>query len=298
MLLSLGHAAPHLELRFRILSSSQAQTWARLLEESLEAGGIQERDRFVNFHPNAFAERDEVIEVIRDTVGKLQKLHPNIEFGELDFSNIQKEVNRLHVNFADRHLVFHDLSAQSLSLWDLFNVKLHQLESVARRQAMELGSGIRNAYLNVSFSNSRRVSLKAEDFREGVLYRNFGVCYLGYCQVGRHISELYFSKDRGVPKEHIQPFQQMGPDFRIWFGHNQGQKAGRELVANIEKWFREDESGKFAELGLQWDHNALGIPHIPVAALEEMIFSEHKITELQDQVHAHRYVSGIQLLTE
>lgn len=296
--LVLGRSAPHLELRFRILSTPIAKKWSQLLAASLCGGGIKERERFVNFSPDSKIEHENLVNSIKEISKRLSIIHPEIDFGSIDFSDTQKEVNRLHVNFADRHLVYHDLTSSSFKDWEAFNYKLHQLESVARRATIEKASGIKNALLNVTYCNSPSIKLSVDDFKEGVLYRTFGVCYVAYSQVGRHISELFYSNDFDVPDAHIQPFDTMRADMRIWFGHNQSQTAAREFLGKIRKWFSEEWREKFEKLGLVWDCNALGIPEIPVAVLEEPIFTDERIIAMQDEIFRQSYVHDVVILED
>ena len=117
-----------LNLRFSIRATALAQRWARLLKQDLSFG-IRENDRFQGFYKDPKTGIDHGIKRVLFLIEKLKPLHPEIQFGEIDFSDVQKEVNRLHVNFADRHLVKKDLSEQSFQHWNDLNVVLHQMES-------------------------------------------------------------------------------------------------------------------------------------------------------------------------
>jgi hypothetical protein len=292
--LSLGKPAPFLELTFNVRSTRLAALWSDSVADCLKSGGLRDRFRFANFASSYQQEKEDRISAIQDILVKLHSLHPEIDFGNVDFSDPQTEVNRLHVNFADRHLIRHDMRPESLQLWSDFNSQLHLFESAIGGKMTTNNLGIRGANLTITFKDPKILPLAPDDFDDAVLYRSFGTVYLEYSQVGRHILELFNSGDTNVPKEHIQPFSKMSADMFIWFGHNQGHSYALEVSRQLEQWFVQQKShSPFAELQLDWNPRALGVGFIPVATLAQPMFSTCEINELQKSIGQHQYVANI-----
>lgn len=297
MIVSFGEGStPAFELRFTILSGPTAQTWARFMAMSLSNKGVRERRRFSNFQADAQVELRENLQKLQDCVVELRSLSPHIEFGELDFRDPQKEINRLHIQFADRHLTDRDISRETAPVWAEFNLLLHRAESVLYREQLEARTKIKNAVINVTMYNDITEKLRAQQFaNEGVLFRTFGVCYAAYPQVGRHIREIFFTKDLDIPSEHVRPFDTLSADFFIWMGHSQGHAMAIDVERQMEKWYREDGKEILKNAGLEWDLYRLGVPDIPVASLEQPLFSTHDIWALQEKIANHPYVAAIYL---
>jgi hypothetical protein len=292
--LTLGKTEPRLKLCFKIRKTKPAQLWAQCIFHAIKNGGIDERDRFCNFSIDPQEEIEKHLQVIHGLIENIKALHPEIDFGRIDFSNIQNEVNRLHVNFADRHLVKKDLLPTSEELWKEFNSRLHQMETIFRRTEIEKKVGIRNADLTLTFKGTETKDLDSEDFEEAVLFKSFGVCYLEYSQVGRNIVELFTSKDTEVPKDHIQPFTTMSANSYFWFGHQQGHSYAKEFEAKLKDWFLNGPI-PFEKYGFSWNRKKLGIGLIPVASLEESFFSENEIRELQNEIYKRQYVFEVEV---
>lgn len=301
-ILSLGKKAPNLFLRFKIRNTPLAHRWRDLFVKAVSDGKIYERERFVNFNPEPESELQEKLVALSFLMAEIQKVQPEITFNDFDFnptpiSKMGDHINRLHQHFADRHLIAKDLTEKSYSLWLKFNTCLHEMESVCHRMKIEEKSGLRNAFMYLTFDNrdEDRVQLTEDDFKTGVLWRSFGTVYLAYSQVGRHIAELYFSKDLDVDPRHVDPFKYMSPNVRIWFGHNQSHSHAREYEKELREWFERDEAGLFKKLGMSWDPDRLGVKEIPIAHLAEPVFSDQEITHVQNQIFEHSYIHSIEL---
>lgn len=259
-----------------------ARAWLAAVEEALPHG-LNERDRFCGFSPDPEDEIRRQCTEITAVVDRLRPLHPEIAFGRLDFSNPQAEVNRLHVGFADRHLLRHDLNEANSKLWEELNSRLHLVEAILRGMRNREQTGISSAQFTPTFKSAPALPLGRDDFRDAVLYKNFGTVYLEYSQVGRNFMELFVSGDTLLEDEHIQPFRKMSANCFFWFGHHQGHRAGREAEEKIKAWFHSSPID-FARLGYTWDRQELGIGLIPVATLEQLLFSVDEINAFQRRV--------------
>ena len=247
----------HLDLRFYVLTSDLAQRWGALLKKDLPCG-IREGERFQGFNEDSKEEIDRGIRKVISLVERLKPLHPEVKFGTLDFSNIQNEVNRLHVNFADRHLLRKDLTEESFQYWNDLNVILHQLEFYLYDKRLKKGnkSSVSRARFTVTFHSHEKQDLTDKDYETAVLNRTFGDIYLTYSQIGRHIESLYWGQDNKIPLKHIQLFRKFSSDFCVYLGPSYDQSYHLYLLNEIKKWFYKEEK-HLSQIGLSWDPKRL-----------------------------------------
>ena len=52
--------------------------------------------------------------------------------------------------------------------------------------------------------------------------RKYGECYVNYCQIGRHIFEMFNNQDEHAHDDHIIPLNRIGGSAYIWLGPNTG----------------------------------------------------------------------------
>ena len=282
-----------INLRFRIRQTKLAERWAALLKQDLPYG-VRENNRFCGFYRDPKESIEREIRRINFLIERLKPLYPEIDFGKIDWTDIQKEVNRLHVRFADRHIVKKDLTKQSFQYWNDLNVALHQMEAYL--------SDMRNnsqpfpcAEFTVTFHNQQKQDLSDKDYENAVLNRTFGQVYLNYSQVGRHIMELYQSKDETLPLEHIRPFNKMSSDFFVHFGPSYGHELHLSKLKKVKKWFFEREK-QFSQIGLSWDPQKLRLGQLPVAHLEEPLLALKEIKAFLKKMARFQKVESVEAL--
>lgn len=280
-----------LKLPYRIRSTELAQQWAQLIARK-NSSMIRERTRFQNFGGSDGL--DEKFTRVTELLDRLKPLHPELDFGVVDFSDVQAEVNRIHVHFADRHLVKQDLYPESSRYWNDLNVVLHEMESALASAENVAQYSIPLARLVVTYSDSDKVLLTNQDYQDATLALQFGCIYLNYSRVGRHIEELFLSDDLDVPPEHVKLFDRMSQDFYCHFGQTQSHNRHLLELKAMESWFKRNQKF-FDRCGLQWDPIRLCIGHLPVAYLEEPLFSVREILTLQKKIARHRFVRSVEI---
>ena len=283
----------HLDLNFKIRQTDLAQRWANLIKKDLPYG-IRESDRFTGFYEDPQTGIEKGIPKIISLIENLKPLHPEIDFGTVDFTDVQSEVNRIHVNFADRHLVRKDLTKKSFQYWNDLNFILHQMESYLYDMKESGSSNLLRADFTVTFYNQKKGTLTDKDYENAVLNQTFGVIYLNYAQVGRHIMELYWSKDEQLPLEHIQLFKKLGSDFFVYLGPSYGYNVHLTLISRVKEWFHKKEK-YFSKVGLSWNPQSLCIGWLPVAQLEEIYHSIKEAKAFQRKVAQFQKVESITL---
>lgn len=255
-----------LSLSFDIAAHSAAQKWAYSLERAIQTSQLLERKRWYNFPGKTLGSLESVASALNKVIEDINKIHSNLIADCVDLYDIQRSVNRLHVHFADSHLVQQRITAESYPLWFEFNNLLHAFEAVERSQKSELESGLPDASIVFTWEQNFRQPLKAPDYTEFTVAKKFGTCYINYCQVGRHLYEMFQAQDCELSKEHIQPLRNLSADTYLWLGPTTGPQSLKRRSMAIEQWFLENE-GYFADLGLKWGDPQLAIGWIPVASL-------------------------------
>ena len=102
------------ELNYKIFNNSTSQKWASLLNKDLKRG-IREDDRFYGFSTGEQSVEDSITK-IKALIKRISEVRPSVDFGNADFTNIQAEVNRIHIEFADVHLLKSDNTDELIQL--------------------------------------------------------------------------------------------------------------------------------------------------------------------------------------
>jgi hypothetical protein len=84
--------------------------------------------------------------------------------------------------------------------------------------------------------------LRQEELRDFSLQRSFGVAYLNYCQVGKHLLEAFLDQD--AVTEALRPQTRLSADTLLWFGQEMAYAELEELEARLAIWWEEAEIGK------------------------------------------------------
>ncbi len=283
----------HFDLKFHIRQTDLAQRWASLVKNDLPHG-VREKDRFAGFYKEPKVGIENGIKRVISLIENLKPLHPEIDFGTVDFTDVQSEVNRIHVNFADRHLVKNDLTKQSFQYWNDLNVVLHQMESYLYDMKYGNQKSVSKADITITFYNQKKQELTDKDYENAVLNQTFGNIYINYAQVGRHMMELYWSQDETLPTEHIQLFRKLASDFLLYLGPSRGYDMHLYSLDKMKKWFHTKEK-YFSEIGLSWNPQKLCIGWLPVAYLEEMCYSLKEAKTLQRKISKFQKVEAVEI---
>lgn len=140
-----------------------------------------------------------------------------------------------------------------------FNVEIHRLESLVRAEKS------RNPRVVCTFTDHLREPLRDEDFDNFTLVRRFGEVFINYCEVGRHLLEIYESEDEVVTDGNIRPQRHYSPDFFVWLSENERDEARAKSLENqIYDWFTKSYR---VHLGIQPGNKKNALGYIPVADL-------------------------------
>lgn len=295
LVIRLGATEPRFDIVFRVRPTPIAQAWAKMLAERAAQGPLSEFCYFSHSGNRLAEELDHKIARVRACADEIKRLSPKVNFGVMDFSNIQVELNRLQGDFLRARGIGLAEHPASNPLWQKYEAGLHQLAMVMEKRRELSATGVEQNEITLRFPQGAHEGLQPEDFKSGTLQRNFGTCYLGYSGAGLSIADLFDLRDRGVSLEKIEPFRQFSANAHFYFGPTEGLDHGVERAQRLKKWFYDEWGEIFRERGLKWDLFALGIPQIPVAHLDEPLFSIAEVLALQAKIRERPFLHSVQL---
>lgn len=289
LLVKLGNSeGQSLEIPYRIRSTDAAEIWADCLKKS-QIKGFAEQDRFYGFPGQ---ERNNLAALVNKLDGQIQEIrrrHPELDVPSLDRDQIQASINRLHYEFAHGHIVTEITHNLNDPIWRDFNTCLHALEVVLEDQVFQREFGLNFSFIVFTWNELRRVPIPEKSFQDFSLGYHFGTAYINYCQVGRHIKEMFDAKDDALDDSHIMPFQKISGDTLLWFGATFGNIWAVNRMNKIKTWFHEREE-RFGRLGFKWGDPKLALGYIPVAQMEESLYTGAEIKAFQERLSSFNRV--------
>lgn len=160
-----------------------------------------------------------------------------------------------------------------------FNLLIHALEDDLCQLQRDSRSERRDVRIVVTFKGRRRVPLTISELKEFGLARCFGVAYLNYCMVGKHLLEACLDKDQITGA--IRPQTHLSADTLLWFGASPTPDEMEERKAALDDWWaQEGIERRFAR-----SDPASAVGYLPVADIcltegDALARSEEEITNL------------------
>lgn len=148
--------------------------------------------------------------------------------------------------------------------WALFqyNVNIHAYEKAHLRLPM----------ITCTFHGPRQV-LADEDYDHFTHALQFGYAYINYCEVGKHLLELYEDDDSVCGEENIRPLKYYKADFKLKLGKGMPADVADKYIADFEAWF-DSKQEMFNRLGIYKDkYRALGLITVAKLNIEESGFA-------------------------
>lgn len=274
------------ELLFSIRATPVAQRWAGCLSLANRHSRIHERDRFYNFPGHRDGDERAIVRRIEFCIDRINESFPGLIREKIDEDDVQGSINRIHIHFADTRLNETLKNEQTRDAWAQLNNSLHAYESFLRSRDTEKSAGIPECNIVVTWERSFHRPLEEEDYGHFTVAKKFGTLYVNYCQVGRHLYEIFLSGDEVLADDHIYPLESVSADTYVWLGSTTGPKSLAMREAKIAKWFEENRA-KMNALGFHWGDPRLAIGWIPVA---DFVSSP---SELKDQVRLVTELGGM-----
>ncbi len=289
-LLARDHAGGEIRLHFCLRSTSVAQRWGESLKQANRHSAIRENARFYNFPGHSENSELAIAERIERSIKVINGFFPNLIVGMQPTESVQQGVNRIHLHFADTNLHKKYITEQTSAAWNDLNNALHAYESFLRSRATEKTAGIPESNIVLTWNNPFFQPLLSEDYQYFSVAKKFGTLYVAYCQVGRHLYELFLANDTIAADEHILPLRRLSADTYMWFGSTTGKNSLARREQAIKEWFHLHKE-RLNELGFQWGDPQLAIGWLPVA---DIVGS---YDDLEDQLKLVKELSKMKEIT-
>jgi hypothetical protein len=261
-------------LHFKTYNTPVAQRWQQSLRWACEGSRIREDQRIYNFPQGSLSDK-EIISQIESCLAEIQKKAPDqIPALKVDIHDPQNSVNQIHIHFVDSDR--YNARGLAPQAWNDLNNWLHAYESHLRSAKTSQESGLPEANLVVTWHDPFIQDLQDEDYKHFTIKKKFGTCYINYCQVGRHLLEMFLADDDVAKDEHISPLRKLSADSYFWFGTTTGPRSYEKKMFAIQAWFQKHEQ-RLNSLGFFWSDPRIALGWIPVAELIDL-------PELEDQM--------------
>lgn len=285
-----------LELKYNLHQNPSAQIWFECLKNAVENSFV-DSTQFYNFKNRPDLTTENLVQVLEKTITELTPFLPElarVKLGKESDSELQKNLNDLHTNFAHSHLIEKSIAHANSKLWSDFNSLIHQIESTLI--AKNLKTQLKISRIEFAWRNNFKTPIPEICYSDFALKKTFGSLQINYCQVGRHLHELFFAQDDNVPIEHIQPQRFFSANSTMWFGPDLTDKYEIETTAKIHDWF-DAKKEKFHAAGIQWNRQDKALGSVTVAQLDRKFGSIEEKMAFQNQLSEFTEVSEVKIQT-
>lgn len=246
-----------------VLDTSIAKKWYDEINKGYE---FYETHRFFGF-PNS-PNLKECADKINECIDVINEYQPNTIPLRAEATMSVELTNELHKYFEVLHGGVLSNSeflknAPTDVAWALtqYNVYIHAYEKAHLNRPM----------ITCTFK-APRILLADEDYDHFTHELQFGHAYINYCEVGKHLLELFEDNDDHCGEENIRPLKYYKADFKLKFGKAMPHDVSKEFIDNFEAWFTTHQD-RFARLGIhQNKYRALGLITVAKVNYEESGF--------------------------
>ena len=209
-------------------------------------------------------------ETIQDVDDKISSIVNQLV--ELKVIENSSDLNKLHEDFA-RYESAYTGSTQRL-LWDL-NIHIHHKED------LEKAAGEKR--VNITCLDKGEPLLD-EAYDLFTIQKRYGVMYMGYPHVGKHLTELFIDNDVDIPAEQIIPTNLLANYMYLYFGEGRFKQQIHEDVFKFKllDFYKKIEH----KMPYKWGDKRLAIGSLP---LGELLNKDVDITPLNNYKYVHSW---------
>ncbi len=231
-------------LVFKVRETPIAKKWATAVKNEIEKGSSPyEPNRFYNF-PGDQITLSSVCTEINKCLQIIGEFYSGPMPDPVEPPLTANDTNRLHRYFE----IFRGSLQKPSALYlngppqlqraiERFNVEIHRYENLSR---IPKGQEVDYARIVWSWTGRTRYPLDDEDYAYFTIGSPFGTVNLNYCEVGKHLIEVFRDKDRDfVSPENIRPLRHYSADAMIWLGVEPSLKRKAELMREFDNWWDE-----------------------------------------------------------
>jgi hypothetical protein len=254
-------------LLFDLLNTNIANKWFLEIDKNYP---LFEDWRFTGW-PDSNWTADTYIQAINECVEIVNRYQPNT----IPVADVTTDLNYLHKFFETLRgsvltpTAWYTSAPSSVQeAVSKFNVYIHNYEKL-------LNSRHLSPTITCTF-NCTRVELGEEDYQHFTYDWKFGTIYINYCEVGKHLLELFTDHDDIVGKHNIRPAQYYSADFKLKFFTNKSRKEFKKFDQRVKTWAT-DNDDFFKQLGIK----QLALGFIPVATLNLQASGFNNLTQVE-----------------
>lgn len=252
-----------IDLTYQPFDNPHSKIWYDSIQAFIDSGvEIEDCDRVYNlidYQKQIALEVDKCNDIIK----KLNHLE-NISIPLVGIDNFQEDINFVHTFFVDSpRTINHEL-------WNGLNLYLHGIEILERSKKKYL-----QGQVFVGFPNSELKDIPQDSYRYFTVKKTFGYCYANYPHVGRHILEMFLSKDEHAHDDHVLPMHKISANSYLWLGSTNHWLAVFKKRIQLKSWFIKNKIDQIVDM--PWGDPKLAIGWLPVAKLVTKIDRQNLI---------------------
>ena len=225
-------------LSYKLYDNAVSKRFFERLQE--QENDLLSRTEFYNF--------GETIQEIDNKINSI--VEQLVELKVIESSN---DLNKLHEDFA-RYESAYTGSTQRL-LWDL-NIHIHHKE--------DLQNGTGEKRINITCMDEGEPLLD-EAYDLFTLQKKYGVLYMGYPHVGKHLFEMFIDNDVDIPAEQIVPTNLLANYMYLYFGEGRFKQQVELDIFLMEllNFYKSVEH----KMPYKWTDKRLAIGNLPLGEL-------------------------------
>jgi len=284
IIVGFGTDDDHVDFVWRTLATPIADRWIAALRQAIPAWFF-ETDRFYDF-PNSRWTKTTVAADIASQLHIIETYRPGTISLWPTVEMPQDRLNDFHLYFERLRGAIHDPAPffkeapppVRRAITDL-NIAIHRYESFIADQP------IASRRIVCTFNDMVRHELVDSDYALFTMKHGFGSLYIGYCEVGKTIDEVFRDDDHVVTEGNIRPQRHYSADFTMVFHDPEAGKVDQFFV-DFNQWF-ERNAAWLRALGFVQHDPKLAIGFIPVATLQTSLTQDEVIAAIAPRQHLH-----------
>lgn len=281
LILTLASPIDTYDIVLDVLDTPIAKKWYDEINKNYE---FYETHRFFGF-PNS-PNLKECADKINEYIDAINAYRPNTITLRANADMSVELTNKLHKYFEVLHggaLSNSDFlkNAPHDVAWALaqYNVYIHAYEKANLNRPM----------ITCTFK-APRIPLADEDYDHFTYELQFGHAYINYCEVGKHLLELFEDDDDHCGEENIRPLKYYKADFKLKFGKSD---ISKDFIDRFEAWF-DTHKEKFARLGIHRNkYRALGLITVAKVNYDESGFTNLSQEEIAFKISPYNKIHKI-----
>lgn len=273
-------------MKFKLVSSSLAQTWLKHLKLFVQSGQPwDDQERFYNF-PNTKYTEPAVRAKLQELIDIIKNYAPSIITRHLGSPVSQDDLNYLHHVFEVYHGLYDQQTHNEFftnapkqvqdALGDL-NIWIHRYESL---------SGIPRFVATWKYKPYRD-QIKDEEFTYFSLDEDWGDLRLNYCDIGKPLYDFWHDNDQYILAEAFKPQQHYCFDFTVRFA-DYPKSYYKETEQNVWNYFDQHQEF-FNNLGYKKYDPKLSLGAVTIGKIHTVDSKQHVI----ENISRHQRIKNI-----